>query len=289
MKKDKPQSQNDLSDVLHPQQSIELLKQLHILTREGQLNQDSRRKLKQIYHLYNFFEPILKELSSKEEIHVVDHGSGKSYLGFILYDLFFKNLKFEKNKMSVLNVESRPELVKKSQDLALLLGFDHMGFIPTTIKDSIKAKGVPDKINLVSALHACDTATDDAIDFALAKNADYLVLIPCCQAEVSRHLNQAKGDLKTTSQYEIFRHPLHSREFGSHLTNVLRCLRLESEGFKVTVTEFTGLEHSLKNELIIAKKIEKPRERFKKKINDLLIDFGLQDLNERFLGGPHPS
>ena len=284
MKKNNSNAQNDLAEVLHPQQSVELLKQLHILTREGQLNQDSRRKLKQIYHLYHFFEPILKELAIKEEIHVVDHGSGKSYLGFILYDLFFKNLKFEKNKMSVLNVESRPELVKKSQDLALLLGFDQMGFIPTTIKDSIAAKGVPEKVNLVSALHACDTATDDAIDFALAKNADYLVLIPCCQAEVSRSLNQAKGDMKTTSQYEIFRHPLHSREFGSHLTNVLRCLRLESEGYKVTVTEFTGLEHSLKNELIIAKKIEKPRERFKKKINDLLVDFGIENLNHRFLG-----
>lgn len=281
MKKSNSSAQNDLAEVLHPQQSVELLKQLHILTRDGQLNQDSRRKLKQIYHLYNFFEPILKELSNQDEIHVVDHGSGKSYLGFILYDLFFKNLKLE--KMSVLSVESRPELVKKSQELAMLLGFDKMGFIPTTIKDSITAQGVPPKVNLVSALHACDTATDDAIDFALAKNADHLVLVPCCQAEVSRQLNLAKTELKNTTQYEIFRHPLHSREFGSHLTNVLRCLRLESEGYKVTVTEFTGLEHSLKNELIIAKKIEKPRDRFKKKIGELLIDFGIEDLKPRFL------
>ena len=275
-------AQNNLAEVLHPQQSIELLKQIHILTRDGQLNQDSRRKLKQIYHLYNFFEPILKELAQKEQLHVVDHGSGKSYLGFILYDLFFKNLVSENKQISVLNVESRPDLVKKSQDLALLLGFEKMGFIESTIKESVSAKGIPEKIQLVSALHACDTATDDAIDFALAKNADYVVLIPCCQAEVSRALNQAKAEMKTTSQYEIFRHPLHSREFGSHLTNVLRCLRLESEGYKVTVTEFTGLEHSLKNELIIAKKIEKPRERFKKKINDLLIDFGIEDLKGRF-------
>jgi hypothetical protein len=95
-------------------------------------------------------------------------------------------------------------------------------------------------------------------------------------------LNQAKSNLKNTSQYEIFRHPLHTREFGSHLTNVLRCLRLESEGYKVTVTEFTAQEHSLKNELIIAKKIESPRQRHKTKIESLLTDFGIKDLGPRF-------
>lgn len=273
----------ELAEVLHPNQSIELLKQLHILTRDGQLNQDSRRKLKQIYHLYNFFELILKDLEPKKNIQIVDHGSGKSYLGFILYDLFFKNKTQNKDlEFSIFNVEARAELVKKSEDLALSLGFQNMAFVNASIKESVNSEKIPAQIQLVCALHACDTATDDAIDFALAKNAEYLVLIPCCQAEVSRSLNQAKAELKTTSQYEIFRHALHSREFGSHLTNVLRCLRLESQGYKVTVTEFTGLEHSLKNELIIAKKIEKPRERFKKKIKDLLVDFGLENLENRF-------
>jgi hypothetical protein len=179
-------------------------------------------------------------------------------------------------------VEARTELVKKSEELAALLGFQKMLFVNSPIKESVQSELIPSQVQLVCALHACDTATDDAIDFALAKNADFLVLIPCCQAEVSRSLNQAKAEMKDTSQYQIFRHPLHSREFGSHLTNVLRCLRLESEGYKVTVTEFTGLEHSLKNELIIAKKIEKPRERFKRKIKDLLLDFGLEKLEKRF-------
>ena len=208
-------------------------------------------------------------------------------MGFILYDLFFKEKtidKFQNSELefSIFNVEARADLVKKSEDLALLLGFQKMAFVNSPIKESVHSEKIPAHVQLVCALHACDTATDDAIDFALAKQAEYLVLIPCCQAEVSRSLNQAKTDLKNTSQYEIFRHALHSREFGSHLTNVLRCLRLESEGYKVTVTEFTGLEHSLKNELIIAKKIEKPRERLKKKIKDLLLDFGLENLEKRF-------
>ena len=76
---------------IRPGQSIELLKQLHILTRDGKLNQDSRRKLKQVYPLYQFIEPLLAEaLAARPEIELVDHGAGKSYLGFILYDLFFR-------------------------------------------------------------------------------------------------------------------------------------------------------------------------------------------------------
>jgi len=80
-----------LIEEIKPQQSIELLKSLHILTRDGKINQDSRRKLKQVYHLYNFIEPVLKAIDDKNKNFVmVDHGCGKSYLGFILYDLFVK-------------------------------------------------------------------------------------------------------------------------------------------------------------------------------------------------------
>ncbi len=82
---------------------------------------------------------------------------------------------------------------------------------------------------------------------------------------------------------EVFRHSLHTREFGSHLTNVLRCLQLEAFGYQVTVTELVGFEHSMKNELILAKKIEKPRPRYVKKLNELLDQFGLREsLEERF-------
>jgi len=74
-------------------QSLELLKELHILTRDGKIHQDSRRKLKQGYHLFHFIEPLLKNLQEKSQsLYLVDHGAGKSYLGFIIYDLFFKTL-----------------------------------------------------------------------------------------------------------------------------------------------------------------------------------------------------
>src|SRR3989454_6010866 len=104
---------------IKPGQSIELLKELHILTRDGKLNQDSRRKLKQVYHLYQFIEPLLKEIQQDHaDIQLVDHGAGKSYLGFILYDLFFKSLN---NASRIYGIETRDELVKKSEELAARL------------------------------------------------------------------------------------------------------------------------------------------------------------------------
>ncbi|MCX7178176.1 MAG: SAM-dependent methyltransferase, partial [Proteobacteria bacterium] len=112
---------------IKPGQSIELLKELHILTRDGKMNQDSRRKLKQIYHLHQFIEPLLKEVQSTQaSINLVDHGAGKSYLGFILYDLFFKQLD---SAHHIYGIETRDELVNKSVDLAKKLGFTGMSFL----------------------------------------------------------------------------------------------------------------------------------------------------------------
>src|SRR5512139_938622 len=99
-----------------PNQSVELLKELHILTRDGKMNQDSRRKLKQIYHLYQFIEPLLLEIQHDHHaVTLVDHGAGKSYLGFILYDLFFKQ---QNNASHIYGIETRDELVTKSRELA---------------------------------------------------------------------------------------------------------------------------------------------------------------------------
>ena len=115
---------------LRPGQSIELLKELHILTREGRLNQDSRRKLKQVYHLYQFIEPLLAEMAQDGHAPLLaDHGAGKSYLGFILYDLFFKQL----GRGEIYGIEWRAELVQRSRELAARLGFDRMRFLDMSV------------------------------------------------------------------------------------------------------------------------------------------------------------
>ena len=273
----------NIIDELRPGQSIELLKELHILTREGKLNQDSRRKLKQVYHLYHFIEPLLDELiGNSADLTLVDHGAGKSYLGFILYDLFFK----PRETGRIVGIETRPELVDKSRALAQRLGFARMDFHNLSVEASILAPQLPERVDIVTALHACDTATDDAIRFALAKQAKFMVLVPCGQAEVASVLRQHKNaSFGLTPLSELWRHPIHTREFGSQVTNALRCLQLEANGYQVTVTELVGWEHSMKNELIVARHTGQARRNAAERLASILHELNLDELRGRFLAG----
>jgi len=285
MKSTSPKKNIDSNDKheIRPGQSLELLKELHILTRDGKMNQDSRRKLKQVYHLYQFIEPLMQQvLEQKGQVSLVDHGAGKSYLGFILYDLFFKALGKE-NASCIYGIETRDELVAKSTELAQRLGFGGMQFLNLSVAESTKSTALPDQIDIVTALHACNTATDDAIDFALKKKAKFMVLVPCCQAEVAAELRKTKGDaVKNNPLSEMWRHPIHTREFGSQITNVLRCLQLESHGYQVRVTELVGWEHSMKNELIIAEYKGGRNSKSAQRLTEILNSTGLDNLRPRF-------
>ena len=265
-----------LQELLRPGQSIALLQELHILTREGKLNQDSRRKLKQVNHLFGFIEKILQELpASPDGPTLADHGAGKSYLGFIVYDLYMRAL----GQGHIYGVESRSELVAASQALAQRLGFDRMRFLNTSVAASAHSDALPAQIDLVTALHACDTATDDAIAFGLAKQARAMVLVPCCQAEIAACLREGKGlNLKRNALAELWRHPLHTRELGSQITNVLRCLHLEANGYQVTVTELVGWEHSMKNELILARYTGQKKRAAAQRMQEIGEQFGLKAL-----------
>ena len=269
-----------LASEIKPGQSIELLKELHILTREGKLNQDSRRKLKQVYHLFNFIEKLLLELpEGGARATLADHGAGKSYLGFIIYALFFKAQKSGRVGGHIYGIETRPELVEKSRGLSARLGFERMSFLNLSVAQSSQSDALPSKIDIVTALHACDTATDDAIAFGLQKQAKFMVLVPCCQAEVARALSGSKAlSLNRTPLAELWRHPLHTREMGSQITNVLRCLYLEAWGYQVTVTELVGWEHSMKNELIIARHSGYKKQASAQRLQALLQEFGLEEL-----------
>ena len=288
---------------LHPGQSLELLKELHILTRDGRINQDSRRKLKQVKHLFQLIEPLLLELESAagsgmqasaaapRGLTVADHGAGKSYLGFILYDLFFRH----RASGHMVGVETRPELVLRAQELATRLGFERMSFLNLSVAEAAASHALPERIDVVTALHACDTATDDAIAFGLLRQARCMVLVPCCQAELARLLNAGKAlSLGRTPLAELWRHPLHTREMGSQLTNVLRCLYLEARGYNVSVTELVGWEHSMKNELILARYTGRRNRAAGQRLQALLEQFGLTPLlHSRFVlddgAGPAPT
>jgi hypothetical protein len=265
-----------LPPEVRPGQSVELLKQLHILTRDGKLNQDSRRKLKQVYHLFQFIEGLLQELpASTDGPLVADHGAGKSYLGFITYDLYLKAL----GRGTIYGIETRSELVESSRALAQRLGFERMKFLNLSVAESTGLEALPARFDMVTALHACDTATDDAIAFGLQKQARFMVLVPCCQAELAAGLRLNKAlQLSRTPLAELWRHPLHTRELGSQLTNVLRCLYLESQGYAVTVTELVGWEHSMKNELILARFTGHRKHSAGQRLKALLVEFALEPL-----------
>jgi hypothetical protein len=275
-------------DELRPGQSIELLKELHILTREGKLNQDTRRKLKQVYHLYQFIEPLLEQVSQQSQpATLADHGAGKSYLGFILYDLFYKVAHPDSQSGHIFGIETRAELVEKSRALATRLGFERMSFLNLSVQEATLSADLPAQIDIVTALHACDTATDDAIAFGLAKQARHMVLVPCCQAEVAGVLKKTRAlSLSKSPLAELWRRPLHTREFGSQITNVLRCLQLEANGYQVTVTELVGWEHSMKNELILASRPAVPNltatRAAQQRLEAVLQELGLGELTARF-------
>jgi hypothetical protein len=266
---------------IRPEQSVELLKHLHILTRDGKLNQDSRRKLKQVDHLVQFIEPLLKEvLEKQQDINLVDIGAGKSYLGFILYDRFFK----QRAGASALHaIETRPALIAQARELAVQCHFGGMRFHQLDAAQALESTDLPARIDVVTALHACNTATDDAIRFALGRKARFIVLVPCCQAEVAAMLRKSKSQALANPLAELWRHPIHTREFGSHVTNVLRCLQLEAHGYQLNVTELVGWEHSMKNELIEARRTHQPARHRAARLRELLGMLGLEEeLRERF-------
>lgn len=335
-----------------PGQSLELLKELHLVARDGSLQADSRRKLKQVLHLVQQIRSWIEEsLCAPGETgsagsqagsrakaaplgappangagRWLDVGSGKSYLGFIIYDLFMRN----RSQGEVWNLEVRPDLIERAKRLAEAEGFERMRWLSleellaqSEAKEKESLDG-PEGVDVVGAephdlgtfplvsgvmaLHACDTATDQAIDLALRLSAKWVVLVPCCQAEVAAALpvrdpklmipelapvedfeslerSSVENQGTRAILQELWADPLARREFGAHLTDTLRILRLRAQGYRVRVTELVGLEHSLKNRLILAERIATDHPPSLMRLQALARLFGVQ-ATEAVLGSP---
>jgi hypothetical protein len=243
-----------------------LLHELHLLTRDGTLNADARRKLKQIRHLVGLIRPAVDDaLARHADPVIVDCGAGKSYLGFLLYEMVLAAA----GKGRVLAVETRAELVAAAAARAARFGYDRLAFVP----GAIDTAALPERIHVVTALHACDTATDDAIALAIARGADHVAVVPCCQAELARQLDPAHPADDAVA--ELYRHPHHRRELGSHLTNVIRAATLEAHGYQISVTELVGWEHSAKNELILARRVHRYSAPARARLRALLSRFAV--------------
>lgn len=264
----------DLADAW-PGQSADLLKALHILTPDGRLNQDSRRKLKQVQHLAQLLKPTLdRAYAVEDDPLVVDLGAGKSYLGLILYDLVIGPAK----RGHLAAIELRADLARAAAEIAAASAFDRARFAAAPIASAEADAALEGRRPaLVTALHACDTATDDAIRFALKHDAAAVALVPCCQAEAARLLADVHGPLEA-----LWRHPIQRRAFGAHVTNAIRALLLEAHGYKVRITEFTGFEHTQKNELILGERVQRSNGQAKAQLERLLaevpVKLGVLDL-----------
>jgi hypothetical protein len=282
LKEREKMSAYDARRELLPGQSAALLQDLHLLTRDGQLNADARRKLKQINHLAGLLQPLLRPLFAKNDPLVIDAGAGNAYLGFVLYELWCSG----SGRGAVWSVEAQADLVARGLERAARLGYDRMRFLHEPVAAVVERvansqlDGRP--VDAVVALHACDTATDDAIKLGLATQAPVIALVPCCQAEVARSLSGSDAGRRALGP--LWRHGLHRREFGAHLTNVLRSLVLEAAGYEITVTELVGWEHAVKNELILARKIQRGNPMAQKQLDALIAS--LPPFQMRLLTSP---
>jgi len=244
------------------------LKLTGITNENGKIKNDKYDKFRQIDKFIEIVDSLTKDsgIIEKTELKVIDFGSGKSYLTFALYDYLVNRLS---KKCDIKGVETRKELADLSNRIADESGFMGLMFFKGSIIDF-----PPVKADIVTALHACDTATDDAIAKALESGAEIIILAPCCHKYVRKNIT-IPASLKS-----IFKHGILEEHISSFITDGLRALMLDAHGYKTKVFEFISSEHTAKNIMITAVKknlSEKLRDEKLEEINNIKSQFGLKD------------
>jgi SAM-dependent methyltransferase len=244
----KPASCNSLPSSAHDKQKNrkieaigkQYLQELKITDKEGNVYASAQDKFKQINHYIEILSSLLADLPKKEIINVVDMGSGKGYLTFALYDYLTNTLK---RSTKITGVEYRKDLVDLCNDVASKANFENLNFV----QGSIESYENP-HIDVLIALHACDTATDDAISQGIKSNADLIVVAPCCHKQIRREVerNQTKNSLEFLMRFGIF-----LERQSEMVTDGIRALILEYFGYDVKVVEFISDAHTPKNVLIV--------------------------------------
>ena len=216
------------------------LRELGITNADFELRREMSDKYRQINKYIELLAPNLDELSLPENFHVVDMGSGKGYLTFALYDYLTTHLKLAP---TMTGVEFREDLVNICNTIAGKSKFDRLNFKKGTIANTNL-----DKIDILIALHACDTATDDAIFRGIQSNASLIVCAPCCHKQIRKAMN-VTNELGNITKFGI----LKERQ-AEIITDTIRAMILEAFGYKTNVFEFISLEHTPKNVMIVGKK-----------------------------------
>lgn len=250
----------------HLIQGTDYLKSLGVLDKNGRVLKDKGDKFKQINKFVEVIESLLKNhnmLSSGNPINVVDMGSGKGYLTFALYDYLTNQLKLN---ASVAGVEVRQDLIDKCNTIAKSVNFEKLNFELGYIGDYDLGKA-----NILIALHACDTATDDAIAKGMAANAELIVCAPCCHKQVRKSMTESEG-LDSVLQHGI----LKERQ-AEIVTDAIRALIMEANGYKTKVFEFISTEHTGKNLMIVGEKKKQKTDpsKYLEEVEKLKKQFGI--------------
>jgi len=240
---------------------------LGITDAKGKVNVKSQDKYKQINHYIEILSPVLSKFDKEESISVADMGSGKGYLTFALYDYLTNSLKID---VQIGGIEFRSDLVKLCNDISQKSDFTKLKFIESSIE-----KYVIDKLDVLIALHACDTATDDAIAKGINAGAKVIVVAPCCQHQIRQEIEKSnmKNELSLITKHGIF-----LERQAELITDGIRSLGLEYFGYKTKVVEFIADAHTHKNIMIIAEKTNQKVDKLglKKQIESLKKMFGIE-------------
>src|ERR1700740_1255633 len=247
--------------LLRDERALELL---GVIDSQGRPRAQMGNKYRQVHHFIEALAPILNGVSPGETLHIVDMGCGKGYLTFAFHQFLSEN---GKNPVTV-GVEKRGSLVDSANAIAGQLGDNSIRFIQGEIYD-VEVK----PIDILIALHACDTATDDAIYRGIQEECRWIVVSPCCQHELRPQLTAPVG------LEPLFRHGVQVDRMTETVTDTLRCLYLEAWGYQTRVQEFVGTEHTAKNLLIVASRTHKPgpSEDFLERCVEFQHQFGIQN------------
>ena len=219
------------------------LQELGLATAEGLIKKDMQDKYKQINRYVEIIEGIIKDVDLPNDFTVADMGSGKGYLTFALYDYLHTKLN---KKAKVTGIELRKELVEKCNGIAARAGFSELHFE----EGSIESANL-NAVDMLIALHACDTATDEAIYKGIIANASLIICAPCCHKQIRKQINP------DNALQLITKHGILLERQAEMVTDTIRALILEAFGYKTKVFEFISTEHTPKNVLIVGTKREK--------------------------------
>ena len=224
--------------IIKPGQKVGFLEDLGVITKEGKIVNSKYDKFKQINRFLEYIEDVLGVFDEEKEITIVDFGCGKSYLTFATYYYF---VELKKRKVNMIGLDLKEDVIKKCNELSEKYGYYNLKFY---VGDIAEFKGIKNA-DMVITLHACDTATDYAINQALQWKTKVILSVPCCQHEINK---QIRNDILEP----VLKYGLIKERMSALITDAVRANLLEINGYDVSVIEFIDMEHTPKNILIRA-------------------------------------